>query len=188
MDDLFGMKEEKLAAQKVLDFVTNAKMFEGKGKIDPPKGMLLYGVLGTGKTFFANCFMKDTHFKYVAYVAKCTGADFAQKYVGESVKAVHSLFDSARKIADEHGVAIIFVDECEEVFVDLTQIREHHKGQSEAVTAFKEELTSEKNNPTKPIFLIAATNYLDKMDDAIKSRFTYKIEVKPSKKNHAKTL
>ncbi|GAK73990.1 ATPases of the AAA+ class ['Chrysanthemum coronarium' phytoplasma] len=40
-------------------------------------------------------------------------------------------------------------------FVDLTQIREHHKGQSESVTAFKEELTSEKNNPTKPIFLIA---------------------------------
>ncbi|WP_084024623.1 AAA family ATPase [Rice orange leaf phytoplasma] len=109
--------------------------------------------------------MKDTHFKYVA---KYTVADFAQKYVGESVKAVHSLFDSARKIADEHGGAIIFVDECEEVFVDLTQIREYHKGQSEAVTAFKEELTIEKNNLTKPIFLIAATIGLE-----VKSRVCF---------------
>ncbi|WP_374695560.1 AAA family ATPase [Areca yellow leaf disease phytoplasma] len=77
---------------------------------------------------------------------------FAQKYVGESIKAVHSLFDSARKIADEHSGAIIFVDECEEVFVVLTQIREHHKGQSEAVTAFKEELTTKKIIQLSPYF------------------------------------
>ncbi len=47
-------------------------------------------------------------------------------------------------------------------------------------------MTSFENNPQKPIFIISATNHIDQIDEAIKSRFTYNIEVKPGNKEERK--
>uniref|UniRef100_UPI000366EEED AAA family ATPase n=1 Tax=Italian clover phyllody phytoplasma TaxID=1196420 RepID=UPI000366EEED len=56
------------------------------------------------------------------------------------------------------------------------------------VNQFKTEMTSFENNPEKPIFIIGATNHIAQIDEAIKSRFTYNIEVKPGNKEERKVF
>ncbi|KND62668.1 AAA+ ATPase [Candidatus Phytoplasma phoenicium] len=53
---------------------------------------------------------------------------------------------------------------------------------------FKTEMTSFENNPEKPIFIIGATNHEQQIDEAIKSRFTYNIEVKPGNKEERQQM
>ncbi|WP_017193742.1 ATP-binding protein, partial [Vaccinium witches'-broom phytoplasma] len=83
--------------------------------------------------------------------------------------------------------AIIFLDECETIFTDLSGL-EAGSEIANVVNQFKTEMTSFENDPVHPIFIIGATNHIDQIDDAIKSRFTYNIEVKPGNKEERKAF
>lgn len=98
---------------------------------------------------------------------------------------VKKLFDAAREVAEKSNGAIIFLDECETIFSDLQNLKEG-SDVANTVNQFKTEMTSINNNPKKPIFIIGATNSITKIDEAIKSRFTYNIEVKPGMKKKEK--
>ncbi len=143
----------------------------------------MYGCPGTGKTTLARAIAKETNLPFF----EISSSLFSQKYKGIAPQMVKNLFTDARIAAEKNNGAIIFLDECETIFVNLSQL----EGGSEianVVNQFKTEMTSMDNNPEKPIFVIGATNHIHLIDEAIKSRFAYNIELKPGNKTERQKM
>ncbi|MGI3136345.1 MAG: AAA family ATPase [Candidatus Phytoplasma vitis] len=182
-DKLIGFKEEKKAVDSFIDYLKNKENYEGIGDVEPPLGILMYGCPGTGKTTLARAVAKETKLPFF----EVSSSLFSRKYIGESPQMVKKLFDAAREVAEKSNGAIIFLDECETIFSDLQNLKEG-SDVANTVNQFKTEMTSINNNPKKPIFIIGATNSITKIDEAIKSRFTYNIEVKPGDEEERKAF
>ena len=75
--------------------------------IKPPKGVILYGAPGTGKTLLAKAVANETSATFLRIV----GSELIQKYSGEGPKLVRELF----RTAEEHAPSIIFIDEIDAV-------------------------------------------------------------------------
>ncbi|WAN63499.1 ATP-dependent Zn protease [Candidatus Phytoplasma rubi] len=180
-NQLIGFKEELKAAEGFMDYLKNKTNYQGIGEIEPPLGILMHGCPGTGKTTLARALAKETKLPFF----EVSSSLFSQKYKGEAPQMVKDLFETAREEADKKNGAIIFLDECETIFTDLGTL-EAGSEIANVVNQFKTEMTSVDNNLEKPIFVIGATNHIEQIDEAIKSRFTYNIEVKPGNKEERK--
>ncbi|WP_373402760.1 AAA family ATPase [Candidatus Phytoplasma solani] len=180
-DKLIGFKNELNAAEGFLDYLKNKDNYKGIGEVEPPLGILMYGCPGTGKTTLARALAKETNLPFF----EVSSSLFSQKFKGVAPQMVKDLFEIARDVAEENNGAIIFLDECETIFTDLATL-EAGTDIANVVNQFKTEMTSMENNPEKPIFIIGATNHEDQIDEAIKSRFTFNIEVKPGTKSERK--
>jgi cell division protease FtsH len=175
-NQLIGFKEEREVADRFLTFSKNVGNIPNVGEIRVPTGILLHGVAGTGKTTFAQALAKEANFSFF----NTTASQFSKGLVGEAPKMVRDLFDIARQEAQKSGGAVIFIDECEEVFKDLSTNNENTaKDTVNIINEFKAQMTSFENDSKKTVFLMAATNHVNKIDEAIKSRFSYIIEIKP---------
>ena len=75
--------------------------------IKPPKGVILYGVPGTGKTLLAKAVANQTSATFLRVV----GSELIQKYLGDGPKLVRELF----RVAEEHAPSIIFIDEIDAI-------------------------------------------------------------------------
>jgi len=75
--------------------------------INPPKGVILYGVPGTGKTLLAKAVANQTSATFLRVV----GSELIQKYSGEGPKLVRELF----RVAEEHAPSIVFIDEIDAI-------------------------------------------------------------------------
>ncbi|WP_420887822.1 AAA family ATPase [Candidatus Phytoplasma crotalariae] len=182
-DKLIGLKEELKAGQGFIDYLKNPNNYQGIGEVESPLGILMYGCPGTGKTTFARAIAKETNLP----LFEVNSSLFSQKYRGVASQMVKDLFAGARFVAEENKGAIIFLDECETIFSDLRML-EVGSEIANVVNQFKTEMTSSENNPEKPIFIIGATNHIHQIDEAIKSRFTYNIEIKPGNKEERKAF
>ncbi|QKX95083.1 MAG: ATP-dependent Zn protease [Rapeseed phyllody phytoplasma] len=182
-DQLIGFKEEKQAVEGFIDYLNNKENYTNIGEVDSPLGILMYGVPGTGKTTLARALAKETNLPFF----EVSSAIFSQTYCGIGPRMVTELFIKAREEAQKGKGAIIFLDECETIFTAINTLK---PGSEDAniVNQFKTEMTSFENNKDKPIFIIGATNHIDQIDEAIKSRFTYNIEVKPGNKEERKAF
>merc|ERR1711902_58910 len=86
--------------------MTHPELYEEVG-IKPPKGVILYGVPGTGKTLLAKAVANQTSATFLRVV----GSELIQKYLGDGPKLVRELF----RVADEHSPSIVFIDEIDAV-------------------------------------------------------------------------
>lgn len=75
--------------------------------IKPPKGVILYGVPGTGKTLLAKAVANQTSATFLRVV----GSELIQKYLGDGPKLVREMF----RVAEEHAPSIIFIDEIDAI-------------------------------------------------------------------------
>ena len=75
--------------------------------IKPPKGVILYGVPGTGKTLLAKAVANQTSATFLRVV----GSELIQKYLGDGPKLVRELF----RVAEEHAPSIVFIDEIDAI-------------------------------------------------------------------------
>lgn len=75
--------------------------------IKPPKGVILYGVPGTGKTLLAKAVANQTSATFLRVV----GSELIQKYLGDGPKLVRELF----RMAEDHAPSIVFIDEIDAV-------------------------------------------------------------------------
>lgn len=182
-EQLIGFKEELKAVDCFIDYLNNKENYNNIGEVDSPLGILMYGIPGTGKTTLARALAKETNLPFF----EVNSSIFSQKYKGIAPQLVKDLFITAREEAKEHNGAIIFLDECETIFTDLSGL-EAGSEIANVVNQFKTEMTSFDNDPEHPIFIIGATNNINQIDEAIKSRFTYNIEVKPGNKEERKTF
>ena len=138
-----------------------------KQGVAPPRGAVLFGPPGTGKTQIAKTLANESGVNYLFATAK----DLTGQYVGESTQKVAKLFEEARKKAP----CLLFLDE----FESAAASRSSNKG-----SGFKDEVVpqilAEMDGATatgRAVFVLAATNHLEQIDPAVVSRFTYQIEV-----------
>ena len=75
--------------------------------IKPPKGVILYGVPGTGKTLLAKAVANQTSATFLRVV----GSELIQKYLGDGPKLVREIF----RVAEEHAPSIVFIDEIDAI-------------------------------------------------------------------------
>ena len=169
-DDVIGAADAKGELSYFIDYLKNSKRFMGKG-VKAPKGVLLYGPPGTGKTLLAKAMAGESDVTFIA----AEGNQFLKKYTGEGSDEVHALFNAARKYAP----SILFIDE-----IDAIAKNRSGAGSAEDVlTAFLTEMDGFKSDPTKPIFVLAATNFdvepgsAKSLDPALMRRFDRRIYI-----------
>ena len=172
-DDVIGGEEAKRELKYFVDYLKNPKKYMGTG-VSAPKGVLLYGPPGTGKTMLAKAMANESDVTFIS----TEGNAFHKSYVGEGKDAVHDLFRTARKYAP----SIVFVDEIEAIAMERGS-ESASSGIEATTTAFLTEMDGFKNDPNKPVFVLAATNFdvdgnsARKLDAAFMRRFDRRIYI-----------
>ena len=105
--DVGGLEQQIQEIKESVELpLTHPELYEEMG-IKPPKGVILYGVPGTGKTLLAKAVANQTSATFLRVV----GSELIQKYLGDGPKLVRELF----RVADEHAPSIVFIDEIDAV-------------------------------------------------------------------------
>lgn len=164
-----GNEEAKESVKDIVDFLKNPKKYAKYGA-RMPKGIILYGEPGTGKTLLAKAVAGEAGVPFYAM----SGSDFVQIYVGVGASRIRSLFKKAKG----HGKAVIFIDEIDAI----GKKRDSSKaGGSEERDQTLNALLTEMSgfNENDGIVVMAATNRLDMLDSALlrPGRFDRHIEV-----------
>ena len=100
-DEIIGAEDAKEELRFFIDYMKHPQQYIEKG-FHPPKGVLLHGVPGTGKTMLAKAMATEADMTFMS----AEGSQFLKKYVGEGPEAIHVLFRTARKYAP----TILFID------------------------------------------------------------------------------
>jgi 26S proteasome regulatory subunit T2 len=137
--------------------LTHPELYEEIG-IKPPKGVILYGVPGTGKTLLAKAVAHHTSATFLRVV----GSELIQKYLGEGPKLVRELF----RVADEHAPTIVFIDEIDAVG---TKRYESHSGGEREIQRTMLELLNQLDgfDSRGDVKVIMATNRIESLDPAL---------------------
>ncbi len=169
--EVIGSEDAKEELRYYCKYLKNPKKYLGTG-VKTPKGILLYGPPGTGKTTLAKAMASEAGVIFIA----TEGNKFIQSASGLGSDEVHRVFALARKYAP----SILFIDEIETVAKKRGTGGESH---SEAITAFLTEMDGFNVDPSKPVFVLGATNYgveqtgYCDLDPAILRRFDRRIYV-----------
>ena len=105
-DDVAGAEEEKTELEEVVDFLKNPSKYSELGA-RIPRGILLVGAPGTGKTLLAKAVAGEAGVPFFSI----SGSDFVEMFVGVGASRVRDLFDNAKKQAP----SIVFIDEIDAV-------------------------------------------------------------------------
>jgi proteasome regulatory subunit len=161
--------------------LTNPAIFQDIG-IEPPRGVLLYGLPGTGKTMLAKAVARESRATFI----HMSGSELVHKFIGEGAQLVRDIFQMAR----EKAPSIIFIDEIDAV----GSIRTHDgtTGSAEVNRTMMQLLAEMDGFRTRgDIKIIAATNRIDILDPALlrPGRFDRIIEIPmPSAEGRLKIL
>jgi len=105
--DIGGLETQIQEIKEAVELpLTHPELYEEIG-INPPKGVILYGEPGTGKTLLAKAVANSTSATFLRVV----GSELIQKYLGDGPKLVRELF----RVAEEHAPSIVFIDEIDAI-------------------------------------------------------------------------
>lgn len=157
-DHIGGLEIQKQEVQEVVELpLTKPELFKKIG-IEPPKGVLLYGEPGNGKTLLAKAVAASTNSTFIEVV----GSELVQKFIGEGAKLVKEIFEYARKKAP----AVIFIDEIDSLAARRMEVGT--SGEREVNRTFMQLLAElDGFKPLGNIKVIGATNRKDILDPAI---------------------
>ncbi len=170
--DVIGAEDAKKELTYFVEYLKDPVKYMRKG-VRAPKGVLLYGPPGTGKTMLAKAMAGESDVTFLT----AEGNQFLKRYVGEGSETVHNLFAAARKYAP----SILFIDEIDAIGKDRNASSSTDTG--DVLTAFLTEMDGFKTDTTKPVFVLAATNYEveqgrgKSLDPALLRRFDRRIYV-----------
>ena len=185
-DDVIGAKDAKDELKYFVEYLKDPVSFMKRG-VRAPRGVLLYGPPGTGKTLLAKAMAGESDVTFMPV----DGNSFLKRYVGEGAETVHKLFASARKYAP----AVVFIDEIDAIAKDRNANTSSTNAEAATLTAFLTEMDGFNTDTSKPVFILAATNFnIDpkkgvSLDPALLRRFDRRILVDlPDKDERAKYL
>ena len=166
-----GLEEEKNELEEIVDFLKNpAKFTEVGARI--PKGILLEGLPGTGKTLLAKAIAGEAKVPFLSI----SGSDFVEMFVGVGASRVRDLFAEAKK----NSPCVVFIDEIDAVARKRgAGLGGSHDEREQTLNQMLVEMDGFGEN--EGIIVLAATNRVDILDPAIlrPGRFDRKIAVSP---------
>ncbi len=168
--DVYGAEPAKQALRFVVDWMRNPRRYAALG-VRPPKGLLLTGSPGTGKTMLARALAGESD---VAFLV-ASGTDFVTVWQGSGPQNIRNLFARARRYAP----AIIFIDELDAIGRKRVGSLGAGRAEESTLNALLTEMDGFGNPSLRPIFLLAATNVPEQLDEALLRRFDRTIEVPP---------
>jgi len=166
-EDIGGIGSQLLKVREMIELpLKHPELFRRLG-IDPPKGVLLHGPPGTGKTMIAKAVATETN----AHFTSINGPEIISKYYGESEKQLREIFDEAANNAP----AIVFVDEID----SICPKREDVSGEVERRVVAQMLTLMDGMQGRDNVIVIGATNRRDAMDPALRrpGRFDREIEI-----------
>jgi proteasome regulatory subunit len=169
-DDVGGMKDAVREIREAVELpMLHPELFAKVG-IDPPRGVLLYGLPGTGKTLLAKAVATHTNATFI----RLAGSELVQKYIGEGARLVRELFQLARKKAP----SIVFIDELDAI--GSARYEASTSGDREVQRTLMQLLSEMDGFAARgDVKIVAATNRPDMLDQALlrPGRFDRLIEV-----------
>ena len=169
LKDVAGLQEEKEDLEEIIDFLKEPGKYTGVGA-RIPKGVLLEGLPGTGKTLLAKAVAGEADVPFFSI----SGSDFVEMFVGVGASRVRDMFDEAKKEAP----CIVFIDEIDAVARRRgTGLGGSHDEREQTLNQLLVEMDGFGVN--EGIIVMAATNRADILDPAIlrPGRFDRKISV-----------
>ena len=180
-DDVAGADEAKRELQEIVSYLKDPSKFEKLG-VRVPKGILLYGAPGTGKTLMARAVAGEAGVPFYSI----TGSDFMEMLVGVGAKRVREMFKNAKEAAP----AIIFIDELDSIGRRRgAGLGGGHDEREQTLNQLLSEMDGFETNDS--VIVMAATNRPDILDKALlrPGRFNRKVEVGlPSQEDRIKIL
>jgi len=167
--DVAGVEEAKAEVEEIVEFLKNPKKFTQLGA-RPPKGVLLIGRPGTGKTLLARAIAGEAGVPFLSI----SGSDFVEMFVGVGASRVRSLFEQAKK----HPSCIVFIDEIDAVGRHRgTGIGGGNDEREQTLNQLLVEMGGFESD--QRVIVIAATNRPDILDPALlrPGRFDRRVEV-----------
>jgi AAA+ superfamily predicted ATPase len=166
-EDIGGIDDIVQEVREVIELPIIARNIFNHYQIKPHKGILLYGPPGCGKTLIAKAIANEINAHFIAV----NGPEIINKFIGQSEANLRAVFEEAKKFAP----SIIYFDEFDSISAKRDAERNPYN-----TTVVNQLLTlMDGLNTNEGICVIASTNRIDIIDEAIKrpGRFDYKIEV-----------
>jgi len=156
--DIGGLDQQIQEIKESVELpLTHPEYYEEMG-IKPPKGVILYGAPGTGKTLLAKAVANQTSATFLRVV----GSELIQKYLGDGPKLVRELF----RVAEEHAPSIVFIDEIDAI--GTKRYESNSGGERETQRTMLELLNQLDGFDSRgDVKVIMATNRIETLDPAL---------------------
>ncbi len=155
-DDVAGLDEEKEELIEIVDFLKRPEKFAKMGA-KVPRGVLLYGKPGTGKTLIAKAIAGEADVPFISM----SGSEFIEMFAGLGASRVRKLFEKARKIAP----CIVFIDEIDAIGARRSSNSGAETENNQTLNQLLVEMDGFSSEET--IIVLAATNRPEMLDKAL---------------------
>ena len=155
-DDVAGLDEEKAEMIEIVEFLKKPEKFTKMGA-RIPKGVLLYGKPGTGKTLIAKAIAGEADVPFISM----SGSEFIEMFAGLGASRVRKLFEKARKLAP----CIVFIDEIDAIGSRRTSNSGAETENNQTLNQLLVEMDGFSSEET--IIVLAATNRPEMLDKAL---------------------
>ncbi|MCL5037584.1 MAG: CDC48 family AAA ATPase [Chloroflexi bacterium] len=168
-EDIGGLEEVKKLLTETIDWPMNHPEIFECAKTRPPKGIILYGKPGTGKTLLAKAAARESGVNFIAI----KGPALISKYMGESERAVREIFKKARQASP----CILFFDEIDSITPTRGGWETSGHTTERVISQFLSEMDGIED--LKGVVVLGATNRIDIIDSALlrAGRFEHLIEL-----------
>ena len=165
-EDIGGMKEVVNKVREIIELPLKRPEVFARLGIEPPKGILLHGPPGCGKTLLAKAIADETHARFI----RINGPEIVSKFAGEAEEKLRRIFEAAQK----HAPAIIFIDE-----IDAIAQKRDDVMSVEARTVAQLLTLMDGQIDRGQVMVLAATNRPDSLDPALRrpGRFDREIAI-----------